>query len=276
MKHCRIASALIAVIAASSAANPCRAGERFSLHAFADVESAYICRGYIWDVRPYSAQYVDGELSLDDFGAIDASVWTMSAMSGSGNSARMSRYAYAEADYLLRYTYAFDIAEGWRLSSGVARQWVTNPGYKGGHTVCDWQFMQSLSNPFLTPYWKVRLIRRPFDETYWIVGVKKSFELMEGLKLTVDLAGDLGDSRHFANLYGPKPNKPTGSYRGGLQALSLVFRLDYALTDHIGLFAFVGQFDLVSDEARSAVKALKVPEARRDLTFGGVGVSVDF
>ena len=44
----------------------------------------------------------------------------------------------------------------------------------------------------------------------------------------------------------------------------------------IGLFAFVGQFCLVSDDARDAVKATKTPEARRDLTFGGVGVSFDF
>ena len=28
----------------------------FSFNAFADVETAYICRGYIWDTRPYSAQ----------------------------------------------------------------------------------------------------------------------------------------------------------------------------------------------------------------------------
>ena len=44
----------------------------------------------------------------------------------------------------------------------------------------------------------------------------------------------------------------------------------------IVLFAFVGQFCLVSDDARDAVKAMKTPEARRDLTFGGVGVSFDF
>ena len=44
----------------------------------------------------------------------------------------------------------------------------------------------------------------------------------------------------------------------------------------IGLFAFVGQFCLVSDDARDAAKATKTPEARRDLTFGGVGVSFDF
>lgn len=39
-----------------------------SLHAYADVESAYICRGYVWNVRPYSAQFVDGEIDLGAFG----------------------------------------------------------------------------------------------------------------------------------------------------------------------------------------------------------------
>lgn len=247
-----------------------------SFHAFADVESAYICRGYVWDVRPYSAQFADAAVDLGAFGRIDASVWTMSAMSSSGHSDAMSRYAYAEIDYMLRYSYDIEITEGWRLSSGIARQWVTNPGYKGGRTVCDFQFMQSLQNPYVTPYWKVRAIHRPFDETYFIVGAKKGFALTDDLTLTVDFFGDLGDRRHFENLYGPKPGSPTSNYRGGLQALNLVFRLDYALADHIGLFAFIGQFGVVHEDARRAVKATKTPEARRDLTYGGVGVSIDF
>ena len=55
-----------------------------------------------------------------------------------------------------------------------------------------------------------------------------------------------------------------------------VGRLDYAVMEHVDIFAFVGQFCLVSDDARDAVKGMRVPEARRDLTFGGVGVAVDF
>ena len=33
---------------------------------------------------------------------------------------------------------------------------------------------------------------------------------------------------------------------------------------------------VASDEARSAVKSIKAPEARRDLTYGGVGLAFDF
>lgn len=251
-------------------------GRRLSLNAYADVESAYICRGYVFDKRPYSAQYAGVEVDLAPFGIVEPSVWTYSAMSPSGHSSAMSRYAYAEADYLLRWYYDIDIAEGWRLRNGLGRQWVTNPGFKGGHTVCDWQALQVLKTPWITPYWRLRVIRRPFDELYWVVGVKRPFEIMDKLTFTVDFFGDIGDGRHFANLYGPKRHRPDSSYRSGLQALNLVFRLDYRLMDHVNLFAFIGQFDLVSDDARQAVKASTAKEAVRDLTYGGVGVSVDF
>ena len=282
-------AALAAVAAFSASANDGKenaAGERhdvadelarrLSVSAYADVESAYVCRGYVWDVRPYSAQYAAVATDLAPLGIVESSVWTYSPMSPSGHSAAMSRYAYAEADYLLRWYYDVDIAEGWQLRNGLGRQWVTNPGFRGGHTVCDWQVLQVLKTPWITPYWRLRLIHHPFDEAYWVVGAKRTFELMDKLAFTVDFFGDLGDGRHFANLYGPKRHRPDSSYRGGLQALNLVFRLDYRLVDHVKLFAFVGQFGLVSDDARGAVKAMKVPEARRDLTYGGVGVSVDF
>jgi len=247
-----------------------------SFSAYADIESAYVCRGYVWDTRPYSAQCVAGEVDLDVFGKVEATVWTQSAMSEKGTSANMGRYAYAEVDYLLRYYYDIDIAEGWRLRNGVGHQWVTNPGYEGGRTLCDWQALQVLNTPWITPYWRLRRIHKPKDEAYWAVGVKRSFELCDGLTFTADFFGDLGNSRHYRNLYGPKVSKPGANYHGGLQALNLVLRLDYRLAEHIGLFTFVGQFCLVSDEARSAVKSMKIPEARRDLTYGGVGLALDF
>ena len=234
----------------------------FSFNAFADIETAYTCRGHVWDTRPYSAQYAAAEADLEKFGILEASIWTQSAMSGDGTSSRMSRYAYAEADYLLRYYY------------DVGRQWVTNPGYVGGRTLCDWQALQVLNTPWITPYWRLRVIRQPIDETFWCIGVKHSIEIIDKLTFTIDFFGDLGDRRHYQNLYGPKAEGR--DYRGGLKDLVLVGRLDYAVMEHVGIFAFVGQFCLVSDDARDAVKGMRVPEARRDLTFGGVGVAVEF
>ena len=151
---------------------------------------------------------------------------------------------------------------------------MTNPGYVGGRTLCDWQALQVLNTPWITPYWRLRVIRQPIDETFWCIGVKRTFEIVDKLTFTIDFAGDLGDRRHYQNLYGPKDGGR--DYRGGLKDLMLVGRLDYAVMEHVDIFAFVGQFCLVSDDARDAVKGMRVPEARRDLTFGGVGVAVEF
>lgn len=248
--------------------------ERFSFSAYADVETAYLCRGRIYDTRPFAVQSASLETDLKQFGSVETTLWTYSPMSHDGFTGGVSRYAYAEIDYLLRYYYDIDFAEGWRLRNGLGRQWVTNPGFRGGHTVCDWQALQILKTPWITPYWRLRIIRRPFDETYWVVGVKRSFDLMEDISLTVDFFGDIGDKRHFTNIYGEKASGR--SWRGGLQALNLVFRLDYRLMDHVSLYGFVGQFCVVSDDARDAVKAASGPEMRRDITYGGAGVAIDF
>ena len=247
-----------------------------SFHAFADIETAYVCRGYIWDTRPYSAQYADTVIDFDKFGRAEAAVWTYSAMSSSGTSASMSRYAYAEIDYLLRYYYDIEIADGWRLQNGVGRQWVTNPGYHGGHTLMDWQALQVLHNPWLTPYWRLRVIRKPIKELFWVVGVKRAFSLMDDLTLTLDLSTDIGDNRHYVNLYGPKDGVPGARYHGVFKDFTFMARLDYALVEHVNLFAFVGQFCLLSSEARDAIGAQTGPESRRDITFGGVGIALDF
>ena len=249
---------------------------RLSFNAYADIETAYICRGFVWDVRPYSAQYASAAVDLAPFGIIEPAIWTYSAMSSSGQSSHLSHYAYAEVDYLLRYYYDIDIAEGWRLRNGVGKQWVTNPGFSGGRSVIDWQALQVLQTPWVTPYWRLRVIRRPFDETYWVLGVKRSFEIMDDLTFTADFFGDVCDRRQMYNLYGDWARAKGRRMHGGLHALSLVLRLDYRLVEYVSLFAFVGQFCVVDGDARNAVKDASGPEFKRDLTFGGAGVAVDF
>jgi len=247
-----------------------------SFNAYADIETAYLCRGAIYDVRPFSAQYAATAVDFGLAGIVEGSVWTYSAMSPSGHSARMSRYAYAEADYLLRYYYDIDIAEGWSLRNGLGKQWVTNPGFCGAHTVVDWQALQMLNNPYITPYWRLRVIRRPFEETYWVLGMKRSFEIVKDLSFTADFFGDVGDRRQMYNLFGDWAEANGRRMRGALHALSLVFRLDYKVIEHVGLFAFAGQFCVVGNDARDAMKAAHIPEGKRDITYGGAGVAVDF
>lgn len=253
-----------------------QAREWVGLSAFAEIQTAYLARGKVVDARPFSAQFVDGEAKLADFGRVGGHAWSVTSLSGNGQGAP-KRYAYNEVDYNLHYVYDWKIAEDWTLENRVARQWVTLPGYHGdAKTICEWHAAQALHNPYVTPYCLLRHACQPEAWSYWDIGAKRSFTLTDALTFTVDFFGDCGDARHFASQYGPKPDAPGSRYHGGLMALNLILRLDYAITDYLSVYAFVWQFDVVSDDARDTLKATKVPEARRDLTVGGVGLSLNF
>ncbi len=103
-----------------------------------------------------------------------------------------------------------------------------------------------------------------------------SFKAYADIETAYVCRGYVWDARHYRRLFGPKPGEPDSRYHGGLHALNLIVRLDYAITDWLGVYGFVGQFDLVSDDARDAVKASSAREAKRDLTYCGIGLEVDF
>lgn len=250
-------------------------GRRLSFNAFADIESAYWARGAIVDKNPFSAQYVSLEADLEPFGRIGGYAWSVSSMSRDGQAANRQNF-YNEVDYAAYYGYAWEIAEEWTLDTTFGSKWVTLPGYHPhAETVYEWNLMQALKNPYVTPYYLMRRAYYPVDWCYWDVGITRSFELLERLTLTLTAFGEFGNSRHFISQYGPHPGGD-GGYANGLMALNLMVRFDYAVTDWLGLFAFVHQFDVVSDDARSALDANTNPESLKDLTIFGVGFTLKF
>ena len=252
------------------------AASRVHVNAYADVETAYWARGAVVDKNPFSAQYADLSFDLAPFGTVGGYAWSVSSMSSSGQSASR-RNAYNEADYGAYYDYRLELCEGWTLDNTVAKKWVTLPGYhQHANTISEWNVSQALENPYVTPYYLLRRAVHGQKWCYWDVGLKRGFELYDRLTLTTQVFGEFGDGRHFAAQYGSNPNSAAGDYSSGLMSLNLILRLDYALTDHLGVFAFVHQFDVVSSDARDALDRSSAPEAIKDLTMGGVGLSVNF
>ena len=247
---------------------------RIHFSAFADIQSSYWARGVIVDENPFSAQYVSLDADLRPFGHVGGYAWSVSSMSRRGQAANRQNF-YNEVDYCAYYGYTLDLAEGWALDSNFGPKWVTLPGYHPhAETMYEWNFWQSLKNPYVTPYYLLRRFYHPYDLCYWDVGLTRAWELCERLTLTTTLFGELGNSRHFRAQYGPNPNGD--GYANGLMSLNLMVRLDYALTDWFGLYAFVHQFDVVSGDARDALDTSTAPEAHKDYTIFGVGFTLNF
>ena len=252
-----------------------RAVQRLSFSAFADIESAYWARGAIVDKRPFSAQYADLSVDLDPFGRVGGYAWSVSSLSKSGQSATR-RNAYNEVDYGVYYGYGLELAEGWTLDTTVAKKWVTLPGYRPhASTISEWNFSQALKNPYVTPYYLLRRAYNGQKWCYWDVGLTRSWKFLDDFTFTATAFGELGDSRHLAAQYGANSHG-NGRYSDGLMALNLMLRLDYAISENFGLFAFVHQFDVVSSDARAALDRDTSPQSRKDLTIFGMGVSVNF
>ena len=249
--------------------------KRTHVSAYADIETAYWARGAIADKRPYSAQFADLSFDLNPFGRIGGYVWSVSSLATSGQSATR-RNAYNEFDYAVYYGYGLELAEDWTLETTIAKKWVVLPGYRPHvHSFSEWDISQSLKNPYVTPYYLMRRAYHGQQWCYWDVGLTRSWKFLEDFTFTATFFGEFGDSRHFAAQYGANPHG-NGRYSDGLMALNLLLRLDYAVTENFGIFAFVHQFDVVSSDARAALGASSKPETVKDLTIGGIGVQLNF
>ena len=249
--------------------------KRTHVSAYADIETAYWARGVISDKKPYSAQFIDLSFDLNPFGRIGGYVWTASALATSGQS-YTRRNAYNEFDYAVYYGYGLELAEDWTLETTIAKKWVVLPGYRPHvHSFSEWDISQSLKNPYVTPYYLLRRAYHGQQWCYWDVGLTRSWKFLEDFTFTATFFGEFGDSRHFAAQYGANPHG-NGRYSDGLMALNLLLRLDYAVAENFGIFAFVHQFDVVSSDARAALGASSKPETVKDLTIGGIGVQLNF
>ena len=270
-----IAGALAAVAAQGETNLVSEVARRVHVSAYADIETAYWARGAIVDRKPYSAQFVDLSFDLDPVGRVGGYAWSVSSLAKSGQSATR-RNAYNEVDYAVYYGYGLKLAEEWTLDTTIAKKWVTLPGYRPhASTISEWNVSQALKNPYVTPYYLLRRAYNGQKWCYWDVGLTRSWKFLDDFTFTATAFGELGDSRHFASQYGANPHG-SGRYSDGLMALSLMVRLDYALTEWLGVYAFVHQFDVVSSDARDALEIDKSAQSCKDLAIFGVGMAVNF
>jgi hypothetical protein len=271
---CRAVCLLLPVAASAAAAGEMPA---LSVRGSAEIRSAYLSRGKVVDAAPFPAQFADCGLSFGRFGTLGASVWSASSFSGRGQSVS-KRYAYNEADYNLHYCYGVELADDWTLSSCLAMQWVTFPGYRRPDlgSRCEWHVSQRLENPWLTPYYLLRRAYEPMQWCYWRVGLERRFAIADRFAFIVDGFGEIGDGGLFFSQYGASVGRDEASCHGGLNALNIVFGVEYALTENTKVYGSVRQFGLVSADARRDVKASSAAQSRRDLTVATIGVEVRF
>jgi len=259
----------LALLAAAASASAAEFGEIHGRYTF-DVSSAYVSRGKVIENRPIQVNDIDVSFSLGDYGRVGFWHWDYSCLSGKYQD--KYRRFMPECDWGVYYGYTWDFAAGYALDTEVMAEWMTYCGERGGDspTSLEWRAKQSLKTPYATPFWKARYTVHPLDWGYYQVGIKRSFALAPGLKLTPSVSFDFGDSACRLKRFGPHPEGC--SY--GCGALSAVEELtaEYAFDKTFSVHATVARMDILDDDGRDA----RAHGYQRGITYAVLGASVKF
>ena len=269
-------------IAALFFAGPIVAGEgpvAASLLVQPDLRTAYISRGKVIEDRPVASALVRGQLNLGDWGSPGIQSWDLCSL---GNRrADVHRRAFNETDIGVYWHYDYSFCEEWRLSSEVVKYWVMFPGYRDPYRakktdsmINEWRVLQSLENPYVTPFYLLRRGYHPNDWFYIRAGVRHSFDLGGGFSLVPQWYSENGNEWLFERRYGRRQGGR--KYHSGMQASNFILELAWKMSKNLSFFVSVHQFDIVSADAWRNVKANVSPCMRRDLTVGTIGCRIKF
>lgn len=236
-----------------------------------DIRSEYIARGKVIEDRPVQSNMLRLKYSLGEYGRVGLWHWDISSLT-TIQKAKRDRLL-AESQYGIFYGYDYSIADGWTLKNEFMLRWVTFPfyhsPYKGvsDHTNFEYNFFQSLQNPYVIPTWHIRKCTRNANFLYVCAGLMKPIVINEKLKITPAVYMDFGD-RDERGKYGPHPKGK--KWDEGVMSAMAEISADYKITEHFSAFASLQQYRLLGDELRSAATS------KKDQTVFSVGIKATF
>jgi len=244
----------------------------FEPHASVDVgvRSAYISRGRVIEHTPIQANDIDVRFDLSGFGRFGLDHWNCSSLGDSAS--RFHRRAFHELDWTPYYGYAWRFSDGWSLDSEIRPQWQA---YYGGvrrdpPTSFELDFVQSIKNPYVTPFWMMRYTFEPVRWGYYVVGLKRTFVICRYLRLTPRVSTDFADGAGRRRRFGPRSDGTP--YGAGILSVVAELKAEVPITDWFSLYAAVGQFDVLDSGGRDNLRN----DYQRDLTYGNVGIILLF
>ena len=247
---------------------------RFSLLFDPQIRSTYLSLGQIVEDRPMQVTNLRLKYDLGAFGKIGIRNWDVSSLSDRRDD--VHRHALYHTEVGPTWEYDFDFTDDWRLHNDITVSWTFYDGFDNptsNKTYRWWQLDQSLVNPYLTPFWRIRRCVTGSDYLYCRVGVRRKFTLWHGLYLAPELALDGGNARNQNRVFGKRAD---GSQIGnGFYSISPRLELGYSFNANFTLYAWIEQYEVMGS-ARSVNADSTRRCAHNDWTHGGIGLRYSF
>ena len=250
----------------------------FFFDGSAEVRTTYVSLGKIVEDRPMQVSGARFGIDAGAFGRFGIRNWDVSSLTGRRSGAH--RHACYHTEFGPAWQYDYEIADGWWFKSDITRSWTIYRGYRSGYessnrTYWWWQAEQSLENPYLVPFYRLRRTFHGNDYLYFKVGLRHRFPIWERLSFTPSVFTEGGSARSLRRTFGPNIDG-TGWGGGGFGSVSFRFELAWAFLDGFSAFAYVEQYDVVGGDKRRTNAASSSPCAHNDWTHGGVGLRLRF
>ena len=241
-----------------------------------EIRTTYVSLGKIIEDRPMQTDFVRAGYDTGTFGRFGVYNFDVSSLTDRRSDDHRHLLYHTEFGPFWDYDIVFN--DDWVLKNGVMCVWTLYRGWEeesSNGTYWWWQWSQSLENPYLVPYYRMRRYCSG-SFYYWVeLGVRRKCPLGCGFYVTPSVYMDGGNDLNYNRVIGKREN---GEDWGGGGFSSMTFRLElgWAFCDWATAFAFVEQYEVIGHDARMENARSPHPYAHNDWTLGGVGLRMRF
>ena len=236
-----------------------------------EVRTTYQSLGKIVEDRPMQTMLVRTGYDTETFGRYGFYNFDVSSLTD--RRADVHRHALYHTEYGLFGDYDWKFADNWMLRNGLMFAITLYRGFEDDASNGDYgwvQFVQSLENPYVVPFYCMRRYGLDTDYFYFRVGVRRKCRFLDEFYATPEVHVDGGNSRNYRRVFGENINGEDWGV-GGISSVTLRLEVGWELCENFTFFAFVEQYDIIGNDARDTNAASANPCAHNDWTFGGVG-----
>ena len=240
-----------------------------------EVRSTYQSLGKIVEDRPMQVTSVRFGYDTGGWGRFGIRNWDVSSLTDRREDAH--RRALYHTEFGPTWQFGFEVAEDWKVTGDLTRSWTIYSGFENdssNKTYHWWQLDQSLENPYLVPFYRVRKCFRGNDYFYFKTGVRRRFGLSERLHLTPSVQVEGGSSRNQTRVLGQNPDG--GDWSCGVSSVSARLECGWRFCENFSAFVYVEQYEVIGSDEREAVDKSSYRPAHKDWTHGGVGIRLRF
>ena len=243
-----------------------------------EVRTTYVSLGKIVEDRPMQTDFIRVGYDAGTFGRFG--IYNFDVSSLTDRRADVHRHALYHTEFGPFWDYDWKIADDWTLRNGLMAVVTLYRGFDDDASNGDYgwiQVGQSLENPYVVPYYRMRRYGLDTDYFYFRIGVRRKCRFLERFYVTPEICVDGGNSRNYRRVIGTNVNDRDGDWgHGGVSSITFRLEAGWEINANFTLFAFVEQYEVTGEDARDSNAASSNPCAHNDWTLGGVGLRMWF